>query len=84
VSYLALSDEQRAADRRALRSCAVTLEQAAGHAVPFDVAAAALATGLAEALDLTLVGDGLSEYERTLAADLCRDRYAAPHWTAHS
>ena len=83
-SYLALSEEQRAAERCTLEACAVTLEQAAGHIVPFDSVAAALATGLAAALDITLVGDSLTGYERALAGDLCRNRYANPDWTIHS
>ncbi len=82
VEYLIFSDEERAVRRRSLRNRALTLEEAAGRVIPFDAAAQALAEGLAGALNLTLVPGELTDHERRLAADLRRDRYADPAWTA--
>jgi lipoate-protein ligase A len=72
VSYLALSEEQRAAERCTLGECALTLEEAVGRPVSFDEAAAALASGLASALNLTLVPGTLTDYERALTRTLER------------
>ena len=81
VSYLALSDGEREVQRCALGACALTLEEALGHTLPFTQAAHALAGGFAQALNLALVPGELTDYERALADDLCR-RYAVLDWPA--
>jgi len=79
VSYLALSDEQRAAERCSLGACALTLEEALGRPTSFEQTAVALAAGLASALNLTLIPGTLTDYERSLAVGLYAPggRYAA-------
>ncbi len=84
VSYLNLDPDQREAQRRLLRQRALTLEEALGRAVPFWEAAQALAEGFAEALCLDLAPGELTDYERSLAAELRQSRYAHPEWTVGS
>jgi lipoate-protein ligase A len=84
VACLALSDAEREAQRRDLRTRATTLAESLGRTVPFALVAQALADGFAEALDLTLIPGELTARERALAADLRSTRYAAPDWTGRT
>lgn len=84
VAYLALSDAERQAQRRDLRTRATTLAESLGRTIPFALVASALADGFAEALDLTLTPGELTAHERALAADLRSTRYAAPDWTGRT
>ena len=81
VSYLSMPDAERETQRRALGASALTLEEALGRALPFAQVAYALASGFAQALNLTLISGDLTGYERALADDL-RRRYAALDWPA--
>jgi lipoate-protein ligase A len=81
LDYLAQCAERRESQARVLRQRVITLEGAAGRVLPYDEVAQALADGFSQALDLSLVPGTLSPSERGLAADICRDRYAAPDWT---
>jgi lipoate-protein ligase A len=81
VSYLALSDTGRQAQRETVLTRATTLEEALGEAVPFALAARAMAAGFAQALNLELVPRELSQKERSMVVELCRSRYADPAWT---
>ena len=82
VTYLALPEAEREIQRQALRLRAITLKEVLGQAPPFPQVAQALASGFAQALNLTLVPGELTAYERALAAELSPSRYAAPSWTA--
>lgn len=84
VEYLAFSNAEREVRRHRLRGRAVTLEEVLGRALPFSAVAHALACGLAETLNLSLEPGELTDYERALAADLRRGRYANPDWTARA
>lgn len=84
VGYLSLSQEQQAAERCALSARALTLEEALGRVVSFDVAVRALAGGLAQALNLALVPGDLTDAERARAGELSHSRYARLDWPAHS
>jgi lipoate-protein ligase A len=81
LNYLSVSGEEREAHLQRLRLRAQTLEEAAGHAIPFDTAAQALARGFAQALQLRLVPSGLSPYERRLTAEIRDKVYASAEWT---
>jgi len=63
-----------------LREYAGTLEQALGHPVSFDEAAAALAQGFEQALNLRLEPGELTDDERKLVDRLCLTQYASPEW----
>ena len=80
VDYLAFPDSERPAQRRRLHRKALTLEEAIGAVLPFDMVAGALADGFADALNLTLVPGELTAQERALSAEV-RDRvYANADW----
>ncbi len=82
VELLTFSDADRPAQRRRLRSKALTLEEATGTLFPFDEVAQALEEGFARALNLALVPGKLTPQERALTAEI-RDRvYANSDWTA--
>jgi lipoate-protein ligase A len=81
VSYLSMPDGEREMQRCALGACALTLEEALGHTLPFTQVAHALADGFAQALNLALVPGELTDYEHALAGDL-RRRYVALDWPA--
>jgi lipoate-protein ligase A len=80
VHYLTLSATERKAQQDCLCLQATTLEEALGHAVPFDRVAQALIVGFGEALNLTLVSGELTPQERAQAIDL-RQVYTDPGWT---
>lgn len=82
VSYLALSDAEREVQNHRISRRAITLEEALGRMVLFEAVAQALAAGLGQALNLTLVPGELSERERSLASDLRDQVYGARDWTA--
>ncbi len=82
VDYLALSASERKVQRRCILRRATTLEEAIGRILPFDTVAEALAAGLSQALNLTLVPGEVSIHERRLASDLRQQVYDAPDWTA--
>jgi lipoate-protein ligase A len=84
VTYLALADAEREAQRQCLRLRAATLEEALGQALPFSQGVRALADGFARALNLTLVPGELTAYERALTAELRSSRYAAAGWMARA
>ncbi len=84
VDYLAFPAEQRPAQRQALRSRAVTLEEALGREATFSEAVQALVSGFAQALNLTLVQGELAPHELGLAAELRLSRYAARAWTGRA
>lgn len=65
---------------RSLRDYAVTLEQALGRAVSFEMAAAALAQGFAQALNLRLEVGELNDYELELIRQLRQSQYANDSW----
>lgn len=65
---------------RSLCDHAVTLEQALGWAVSFEVVAAALAQGFAQALNLRLEPGELDAYELELVQQLRRSQYANDSW----
>jgi lipoate-protein ligase A len=76
------SEAERTSQRRMLAERAATVEDALGRAVSFDQAAAALAAGFGNALDIHLQPGELTPAELDLAATLQRDQYAAHVWTA--
>lgn len=82
VDYLVLEAAARAMQRTCVRERAATLEEVMGRFVSFATAAAALAQGFADALQVALVPGCLTGDERATAARLRRDRYAAANWTA--
>jgi len=84
VDYLIFADDERTIRKRSLRNRALTLEEALGRALPFDEVAAALADGLAEALNLHLEPGELTAQEYARAAELRRTRYADDAWTARA
>ena len=69
---------QTAAARVAQR--ATTLGAVLGRVVSWDEAAAALAAGFSEALNLTLVPGPLTDAEATLAGQLYAEKYATDAW----
>lgn len=81
ADLLAFSDDEREAQRLALRSRATTLCEVLGRAVPFFEAAQALVAGFAYALDLALVRGELTDHERASAAELRSSRYCSAEWT---
>ena len=77
----ASSDTERtAALRRELRARAISLEEALGHAVPFEQVAQALADGFARVLNLRLIPGSLSTVERAIAERLRREKYGDREW----
>ncbi|MGD2206484.1 MAG: lipoate--protein ligase family protein [Anaerolineae bacterium] len=84
LSYLAFSEKERDRQKHGLPDRALTIEEAAGRRLTFAQVAQALTDGFAQALNLNLVPGGLTARERALAADLRRDRYAEPGWTARA
>jgi len=81
VAYLALDEAARETERVCLCARATTLQAALNRPVPFAEAAACLAEGFAQALNLTLEEGELTGREREAAVLLCRTRYASPDWT---
>ena len=63
-----------------LRRRATTLATALGREVAFDEAAAALASGFVQALNLTLDAGKLSAFERTRTGELRTEKYASEAW----
>lgn len=83
VDCLALPDEAaRAALRDSLAEHAATAEALTGRAISYEEAVEALSAGMAEALGIELVEAELTDQERAWTAELMRDRYANPEWTA--
>lgn len=80
LSVLAFSEEERAHQAGLLPQRAITLEQALGQALSFEEVAPALAAGFAEALNLTLVEQPLTEAEQRLVAELWAKQYANDEW----
>ena len=72
------AERQTAAERVLQR--AATLEAVLGRAIPWDEAAAAMAAGFSEALNLTLVPSPLTAAEAALAEQLCAGKYATAAW----
>lgn len=84
VDYLAFSGVEREKQRHALRTQAITLEEARGQTLSVAQVAQALTDGFAVALDLNLQRGEPTAREHTLAAELYRTRYANPDWTART
>lgn len=84
LRYLALTDQEREAQRVRLCSRAGTLAQAAGRSIPFDLAAQVLSEGFAQELALHLVPGELTPHEQQLAATIRDHTYASPGWTARA
>ncbi len=83
VDCLALADEaQRDVLRASLKSHAATAEELTGRPISYDEAMAALMRGIAETLGIELIPAELTDQERAWAAELVRERYANPAWTA--
>lgn len=82
VRYVVMEDGEREGKRRLLRGRVVTLEEAAGQRFTFQDGVEALAKGLAQALNLDLVQEPLSDEERASARALRQSRYVAEDWTA--
>ena len=68
-------------DSARVRARATTVEQALSHPVAWDEAADALATGLAEVLNLYLEPGALTEEELAWAEELRAEKYATREWT---
>lgn len=83
VDYLQFENGQRPAQRTLVRARALTLAEALGRVLTWEEAAQALAGGFSRALRLELVPGDLTGRERSMAADLRRERYGAEGWTAH-
>lgn len=83
VDVVVFHDEaERAAQRQALAERATTVEAALGKGVSFEAAAAALAAGFSDALDIQLEPGDLTPSELDMTISLQRDQYAAQAWTA--
>jgi len=81
LNYLRLpSEERRARLREELYAKATTLEAVLGRSPTFDAVAESMASGFAASLSLELVPDGLTSYERELADQIRRDKYATTEW----
>lgn len=76
---VALSQPERAAMRGTLHRRAITLEEALGQNVSWIEAAEALTRGFAQALNLTLVSESLSDDERAALVPL-RDKHGQDKW----
>lgn len=84
VDCLAFTDEaEREALRVSLARHAATVEAILGRVPSLDEAATALIGGFTEALQMTLLPGALSATETAWAAELERDKYRQPDWTAH-
>lgn len=73
-------DEERRRMRADLRNRATTLATALGREVSFEEAAAALANGFTQTLNLTLSYSQLSSWEISRASKLRAEKYAAESW----
>ena len=73
-------DAERAEQKELLPHRATTLEQVLGKVVPFAEAAAALAAGFAQQLNLTLQELSLTKREQALADTLRAEQYANETW----
>ncbi len=69
-------------DPNRIRSHALTLYDALGRLVAWEEAAEALAAGIREALNVTLLPSPLTPDERTEIEHLLAEKYANPDWTA--
>lgn len=78
---LLADDAIREQARHSVRQQAVTLSDAAGRAISWDEAAAAVLTAFAEILKVRLTPGALSEAEWTHTEKLRRERYITPEWT---
>jgi len=79
LTYGEAADRSSAANR--VRRRATTLEQLLGKHVSWDQAAEALAVGFTQALSLRLMIAEPTDEERTRAASLRSERFAADEWT---
>ncbi len=82
VEVVVFPDEaERAVQRTALAERATTVEAALGRAVSFDEAAAALAAGFEQALDIRLEAGDLTASELAAAAAYSQEIYGSAQWT---
>lgn len=82
VDCLAFDDEAaRQALRASLRDHAATVYELTGRHVSQDEAVEAMVAGMADALQIELVPDELTEEELAWTGALLRDRYANDEWT---
>ena len=80
VRFLKVDPAAEEALKRALRSRAITLEEALGRPVSFDEVAEALICGFADAFDLDLEPGELSDFEKRRVESL-RGKYSSLAWT---
>jgi lipoate-protein ligase A len=80
LDVLNFSDAERAEQKELLPHRATTLEQVLGKVVPFAEAAAALADGFAQQLNVTLPELPLTKREQALADKLRTEQYANETW----
>jgi len=81
VDYLNLSSEaERLALHEKLGARAITLVQALGRRVEFDVAARAMSAGFTQALNLELTPGELTAGEKRWIEELKQERYGNPDW----
>lgn len=80
LSFPETGSRQRAAEKLLAR--ASTLESALGRAVPWGAAKQAFVHGFETALGIQLERDELSLSEIRRVADLVKEKYAHPDWTA--
>jgi lipoate-protein ligase A len=74
------SDEAREGAKARVHARATTIAEASGREVSWEAAAAAMARGFAEALNLTFSEGSLSRAEREQAQKLREEKYAAERW----
>jgi lipoate-protein ligase A len=74
------SEDERQRARARVRQRAATVLDVLGREVSWESAAAALARGFAEALNLALEQSPLTENERALAEKLRQEKYAMREW----
>ncbi|MYE27385.1 MAG: lipoate--protein ligase family protein [Chloroflexi bacterium] len=75
------SEETRARQKRSLRECALTLDEATGAAQSWSTLAHAIERGFSLAFDLELTSGPLSPVEAERAEALKHERFGNPAWT---
>jgi lipoyl(octanoyl) transferase len=75
-------EEEREALRGSLAGHATTVEAVMGRLVSFTEAGDAMVAGFRDTLELDLIPGELTAAEQASAAELVRDRYRHPEWTA--
>jgi lipoate-protein ligase A len=82
VDCLKFDDEaERESLRASLKGHAATVEELLERVVTYDEAVAAMAAGMAEALDIELIPGELTDQERHWTAQLMAEKYQHDSWT---